>query len=803
VPTCIDLPWGKVCIPTLEDIGQQVSGLLGDTYSQLISDVYDAVPDFLKNVFGTAWSGAIDLFSDFLGVINESWNSLQDFISPYLNTLNEWWNSFYGSFEYFTGIIGDGINNLIKNISDSFGGFADWLLGGLGDLFGNLWDSLTGGLNFLWEGMKSIGEIINNVSGAAIGAIGEGFGGIGGILADGFSAFTNGVLAIPEMFNGALGTIGTMLSGIGDFFFSAVANRVADIPGLGASFGEMIFGFIEDAINIFSTAISQLVKGVTAVDLAKLAKGRGFYLPIPWGEILTGGGIPAISNALAEALNKIVINILDTDKPVSVEGAKKNIIEYLSFITQFSILEISARIWETIVGAILGSKVLGSGLGGKIIGNTRPLSSLIRSLYFNMGLGWLTWAIFGDLLRATITQPMRVYYNELYRPEYLQRSQIDELYRRGFIDSDTAKGMYAKLGYRDEYVEMIMSIAQYYPPPSEVQEMFRRRIINEEKARELLTRFGVKGELQDWYIENAHYRMSADVIASLVKKRMVDEEYGKKLFADYGYPDEWLDLLIEDSYNQINYSLTFELYENGLISGDDIPYFLRLAGYDEKVIPLLTELGRIRAISDERGKLITRLGNALAKGYITEDEFKRIAVGYGIPEEQTELLIYAYKTEYRYDFIDDFIMSIRRAYRDGKISEEYFRILLSIYLDDLDAIETIIAYEKSMKGDEPFVVHMPQFINEPEMLSRAVIGIERQIRSLNERMGKELEVLTRMVSALRDLKRRVPAEQKEIIDEMIEEREKMLEERKKYYSKMLLKLSYYYQLYKQLRDVFV
>ena len=803
MPTCVDLPWGKVCIPTLEDIGQQVSGLLGDTYSQLVSDVYDAVPDFLKNIFGTAWSGTIDLFNDFLGVINDSWNSLQDFLSPYLNALNDWWNSFYGSFEYFTNLIGDGINNLIKNISDSFSGFADWLLGGLGDLFGNLWEELTGGLNSLWEGISGIGEIIGNTFGGIADTIGSAFGGVIDAFTTGINGLIQGISAIPEAILNLPQSLAGIFGQIGDFFFGAVANRFADIPGIASGFGGVILDGITNIGSAFAEPIAGIIQGFAPSEAVGMLPEQRWRINIPQLQMFFGGFIHLWSENLARMMNRAVLSILDTTKPVSIDGAKRNIIEYLSFITQFSFYEIGAKLLETMLGSVLGAKVLGSGLAAQVIGYTKPFSSFVRSLYFNLGLGWLTWAIFGDLIRATITQPMRTYYNELYRPEYLQRSQIDELYRRGFIDDDKAKEMYAKLGYRDEYIEMIMSIAQYYLPPSEIQEMFRRRIINEEKARELLTRFGVKGELQDWYIENAHYRMSADVIASLVKKRMVDEDYGRKLFADYGYPDEWLDLLIEDSYNQINYSLTFELYENGLISGDDMPYFLRLAGYDERVIPLLTELGKIRAISDERGKLITRLGNALAKGYITEDEFKRIAVGYGIPEEQTDLLIYAYKTEYRYDFIDDFIMSIRRAYRSGKISEEYFRILLSIYLDDLDAIETIIAYEKSMKGDEPFVVHMPQFINEPEMLSRAVIGIERQIKSLNERMEKELEVLTRMVNALRDLKRRVPEEQKEVIDEMIAEREKMLEERKKYYSKMLLKLSYYYQLYKQLRDIFV
>ena len=87
------------------------------------------------------------------------------------------------------------------------------------------------------------------------------------------------------------------------------------------------------------------------------------------------------------------------------EKALETIGDYLGIVISFSLAETLMRSVEGLIWGVLSTKAVGSGLELWTLAQTKPITSFIRSMYFNLGFGWLTWSIFGDVIRVVISEP--------------------------------------------------------------------------------------------------------------------------------------------------------------------------------------------------------------------------------------------------------------------------------------------------------------------------------------------------------------------------------------------------------------
>ena len=118
------------------------------------------------------------------------------------------------------------------------------------------------------------------------------------------------------------------------------------------------------------------------------------------------------------------------------------------------------------------------------------LQQILRSLFFNLGLNWLTWVVFAEPFRAIITDPMNEIYREKYRTNRATKSEILEAWRMGMLSEVELADRLAKMGYPDEDIEIIELAALKPASEGDIEEAYRRGLIDRETYHEYLRRLG-------------------------------------------------------------------------------------------------------------------------------------------------------------------------------------------------------------------------------------------------------------------------------------------------------------------------
>jgi len=798
MPQCYDFFGQQICFPTVDDIVKGIQEYIEENLvpalQELINNLLDAVTktwgEYIENITENivkGFSGVVDgivenagsifkpvtdyfelfysLAKDFPETVSGGFKNIVDAITSVPSTISDLFEDFWKKVSDYSSsfqeLLSEQVNSITKSISESFDGFVS-----------NIEKFVNTYIEFIDSNFTTLFTNLENLASTII-------------------SFTE---MVKEFFEKVINTYVEYNKQLLEFYAKIGENNinflVQNIPKIVQMYLELLQAQWETLYNVISGATASIY-GTLADSIEALLTSK------PSPDILLEK-IRELFGGLATILFQTFRNMIEYEPPITYEKSTKAAVEYLRTLIDFSALEIEARIMETLFSILGDLEVLGTKIPGRVIAQTRPFSSFIRSVYFNMGFGWLTWTIWGDLIRATITEGFQRYYREKYRTTEPTLSMIQEAFRRGFISEDEFKKYLAYLGYEDKWFKLLRDNAFYYLPPSTIQEFYARGFIDSDRAVELLKQYGIREEYVSLFLETAYRTLTLSDVLEAYYRGIWDEKTTKQYLRFMGYRPEDVDIILEVNKRILSYSIVFEAYEWGLIDEKKMSELLYKLGYRGEELGIMLEIGKRRAIADEISTIRTRVLNLFEFGYFTEWEAKTILKSLGIPEDQVDLLLKAKKYEQKLNTINDYVASILREFRDGKIDEATLRILIAPFIQDPKAIEGLIAYQRSLREKKLAYILPPIFENRQEYLRRLINGLNRQIEYLSQVYIQMMDEYDALINIIQAEIESMPKELRPIARKNLERIQQLKKEREEYYALLIADLQFNVYVYQRL-----
>lgn len=802
MPECFDFFGQKICFPTIEDITdafkqwaeENLIPALEDIVNQLLQSVTKIWDEYIKNItdnFTKGMQGVVD------GIIGGA----EDFFKPISKPISD----FAKNIGDFVSSFPDNITSLVNSIAGIPEGIGEYI-DGLGT---SITDVLTRIPDTIVDGLSNFTDNISNTLGSLADGVNDAITGIGNQLGDIFNPMVETIAGLPDNISGAISSLENMLNDMASSITKGITGIPSELLKQATSFLNTYEDTVNQVIKFLSENLGKVAEPVNEF-LGNLLKFAVEPMKETINGIFTGEhGTPALFMIIIDLLGHVpeliydgFKNVIEYKPPADPEKATEAVKRWFNLINVFPLLEIYFRFVEIMLGIIGDIEVMGTHLPLRIIAQLKPFTTYLKRLNFNLGFIWLSWTIWSELFREAIVQPLKLFYTSKYQAHIPTAMQIVEYYRRGYVDEKQVIEWLKLHGYNEDWARLLVRIGMYYPPPSEILEWYRRRLVNEEFAKFWLTRYGIIEPLHKYYLKTAWKQLTLSMISDALIRNIISEEEFTIYARDLGYKDEDIEIIKKLLPNQLSYSLLFELYEWGAIDEDYLTQYLQQIGYRGQELLLMIELARIRAISDEVSLIKTRVLNLYEFGYYDKYETEQILTTFKIPREQADLLIRAKEYESQLNIVEDYVSSLLRLFRDGKIDEATLRVLVAPFIKDPLKLEGHIAYQRSLREKQLPYILPPVFKDRAEYVRRLREGLGKQIDYLEKLWYDEISELDQLINFAHQELSQVPEDLREGIERHIKYLENLKKEREQYYANLIGILVFYERLYVRLLQIY-
>jgi len=270
------------------------------------------------------------------------------------------------------------------------------------------------------------------------------------------------------------------------------------------------------------------------------------------------------------------------------------------------------------------------------------LSSVIRDIYgayiWSLGLGWLSWVALSPFLEAVIANPLRDSFYLKYRPTGPSRTMLEEWRKRDIITDAKAKEELARLGYADEYIELILknleaeiSDSERKKVITEVVKAYKEGAITEAQAEAALSQLGMKKAQIDYVLMLKRYHDLIEAYKEKLKepKDVTKEERRKVVNA-------LLKAYIEDA---IPRSVFEEELRKRNFTDEEIKELEKVKELYDKIEKHREELKPPKDVTkDEKRRLFTAILRALREDVISKEEGFDMLRNYGWTEDELKII---------------------------------------------------------------------------------------------------------------------------------------------------------------------
>ena len=200
------------------------------------------------------------------------------------------------------------------------------------------------------------------------------------------------------------------------------------------------------------------------------------------GTTLAGGNLDAVSADIAEKIRSVMANQA-LREPFEVVGAGLwdavvGAIQYGGEADSNKAKESARRLIGLVTGMSVAPGLLSTAIETVSFGKIKNAGEAFRNVYWNLGLGFLTWQTLGDLFGATISNPLKEEYQGIYRPNRFSLSQLQDLYGLGYISVDDFRSRLAKLGYRDRDIDYVVALSYRHLSQGDIFDAYNKGLIN-------------------------------------------------------------------------------------------------------------------------------------------------------------------------------------------------------------------------------------------------------------------------------------------------------------------------------------
>lgn len=262
------------------------------------------------------------------------------------------------------------------------------------------------------------------------------------------------------------------------------------------------------------------------------------------------------------------------------------------------------------------------------VGQIDKLGDNIKNIYWNLGLGFLTWQTMAPILQASILEPLQRDVQAQWRGQRFTLNQTEDLFALGRINRDQVQSALAELGWRDEDIEHVIALAYQKLSRSDVIDLWHKNKFTDDEAAIRLRGLGY----------------SPDDVQLILAKEIKDD-------------------VADDRAESV--SVLSQAFAEGLISQDDFIEHMSRQGYTLNEIDLRIGLIRLKQETAAKKLSVGQLKAAWQNNVILDEEalFQLKALGYADSEVQT--ILDTWKAEIAPVFLQVNQSNVLEAYRFG------------------------------------------------------------------------------------------------------------------------------------------
>jgi hypothetical protein len=263
----------------------------------------------------------------------------------------------------------------------------------------------------------------------------------------------------------------------------------------------------------------------------------------------------------------------------------------------------SKRLIGVATGLPLLTGLITSGIRTSTQDTVKGIADIINNMYFNLGLGFLTWQALAPVLNRTVMEPAEREMATFFRGAQLPASTLIDLYQMGRIDTPEYHRRMAEHGYDDEDIIHLTVLGRRRFGESEIKELVNRKMITPEQAMGYLKALG-------WGVSDANkkYRLlmedgiaeqsavAISTVESAYKKHLIPENEARDYLEAAGKSAAEIDLRIailntqiEAARKELSVSQIKAAYIKNIITPVEVRKGLSEAGYESAAISSLIQ----------------------------------------------------------------------------------------------------------------------------------------------------------------------------------------------------------------------
>lgn len=148
------------------------------------------------------------------------------------------------------------------------------------------------------------------------------------------------------------------------------------------------------------------------------------------------------------------------------------------------------RLHGTMIGLTLAPGILSTVLETLSLGQIETPAEIMKSIYWNFGLGFLGWQSIAPMMNAGMLSVLERHYNKEFRPKRFSPGELRDLFALGEISEERFLDGIEEQGWRDEDIDMWRRLAFKTLSEGDVHDALRRGMIDQTEWSERMRALG-------------------------------------------------------------------------------------------------------------------------------------------------------------------------------------------------------------------------------------------------------------------------------------------------------------------------
>ena len=349
-------------------------------------------------------------------------------------------------------------------------------------------------------------------------------------------------------------------------------------------------------------------------------------------------------------------------------------------------------------------------------------SRLWASYVWSVGIGWLSWMTISPILDVVLVRPLRRILQYYKRTREISESDFEDAVVYGFKGLKEYIEYLRYRGIPEDQIDAIKRLlVKKLLSPSTIK-MIKYGVIKKEHVEKLLKDLGYEINLDELVFKEDYRELTTSVIKYLYFVGLWNATQVQSALEKLGYSKDAIKWMFISWYFErrarVGEARARRMFLHGVISEEDYKAYLRWLGWHEDDIILwVATVKKIKeeekdreeyyrwrrkrtiALARARGLTRTDLDTLWRYGIIDDRTYINLARKLLYPEENVKIHLSALKARRVYHYIQRLERTVYYLYRDGYLSAETAKEILSLlgyHPDEADMILKIAELEATI-----------------------------------------------------------------------------------------------------------